>query len=160
MSSVPKPLRGGDKYGDCLHRKPPYLQWDPHEVCFACTATPKVESAMIDYVHGGVPTCKYCRRISRDVRKRWINSVRDYMGLDSWSGETTEFLEVHEGVKRLDMHNSPSSGGRRASSPCLQSRGALDSRQQTPEGVSYYPPSRGYLAASAGELSSRDVATA
>ena len=94
---------------------------------------------MIDYVHGGVPTCKYCRRVPRDVRLRWINSVRDYMGMDSWAGETTEFLGVHEGVKRLDMHNSPSSGGRRASSPCLQSRGAFESRQQTPEGVSYYP---------------------
>ena len=152
MSSVPKPLRGGAKYGLCLHLKPPYLQWDPHEVCVACTASPKVESAMIDYVHGGVPTCKYCRRVSRDVRKRWIDSVRDYWGLDSWSGETAEFLEVNEGVACLDMHNSPPSGSRRASSRSFPSRRALDDSMLAPEGVSYYPPSRGYLATSVGEL--------
>ena len=72
MSSVPKSLRGGAKYGICSHLKPPYLRWDPHEVCVACTASPKMESAMIDYVHGGVPTCRYCRQMSREDRKRWI----------------------------------------------------------------------------------------
>ena len=87
---------------------------------------------MIDYVHGGVPTCKYCRRIPRDVRKRWIDSVRDYMGLDSWAGETSEFLEVHDGVARLDMQASPPSDGRRASSSGRPSRRAVASPQQTP----------------------------
>ena len=112
---------------------------------------------MIDYVQGGIPTCKYCRRVPRDVRLRWINSVRDYMGLDRWTGETAEFLEVNEGVKRLDMHNSPPTDSRRASSPCFSRRRAGDSLQLTPQDVSYYPHTRGYLAASTGELVSRDT---
>ena len=157
MLSLPKRLEGGDKYGDCLHKKPPYLQWDPHAVCFACTGAPKVEAAMIDFVHGGTPTCKYCRRIPRDVRKRWIDSVRDCMGLDSWTGETSEFLEVRDGVARLDMQASPPSDGRRASSSSFPSHRAVAGLQQTPQDVSYYPQTRGYLAASTGELVSRDT---
>ena len=157
MLSVPKPYRGGDTYGNCTHRKLPYLQWDPHEVCLACTDVPKVKTAMLEYVQGGIPTCRYCRRVPRDIRLRWINSVRDYMGLDYWTGETAEFLEVNEGVKRLDVHNSPPSNGRRASSPCFSRRRDVDSLQLAPEDASYYPRSRGYLAASTGELSSRDV---
>ena len=156
MSSVPKPLRGGAKYGLCLHLKPPYLRWDPHEVCIACTASPKMESAMIDFVHGGVPTCRYCRQISREDRKRWIDNFRDYWGLDPWSGETAEFHEVHEGVARLAMHSSPPSNSRRASSS-TPSRRALDDSSLVPEGASYYPPPRGYVGASVGELSSREV---
>ena len=79
------------------------------------------------------------------------------MGLDCWTGETAEFLEVNEGVKRLDVHNSPPSNGRRASSPCFSRRRDVDSLQLTPEDVSYYPRSRGYLAASTGELTPRGV---
>ena len=155
MLSLPKRQEGGDKYGDCLHKKPPYLQWDPHPVCFACTDVPKVEAAMIDFVHGGTPTCKYCRRVPKDVRKHWIDSVRDYMGLDSWTGETSEFLEVRDGVARLDMQASPPSDGRRASCSGLPSRGTVASPQLTPQGASYYPPTRGYLAASTGEPAPR-----
>ena len=155
MLSLPKRQEGGDFYGDCLHRKPPYLQWDPHAVCFACMDVPKVEVAMIDFVHGGTPTCRYCRRIPREVRKHWIDSVRDYMGLDSWTGETAEFHEVHDGVARLDMQASPPSDGRRASCSGLPSRGTVASFQQTPRGVSYSPQSRGYLAASTGEPAPR-----
>ena len=137
MSSVPKPAqRGGAKYGICSHLKPPYLRWDPHEVCVACTGSPKMESAMIDYVHQGVPTCRYCRQISREDRKRWIDAFRDYWGLDPWSGETAEFHEVHEGVARLAMHSSPPSNSRRASSS-TPSRRALDDSSLVPEGASY-----------------------
>ena len=156
MSSVPKPnLRGGAKYGICSHLKPPYLRWDPHEVCVACTGSPKMESAMIDYVHQGVPTCRYCRQISREDRKRWIDAFRDYWGLDPWSGETAEFHEVHEGVARLAMHSTPPSDSRRASSSGTPSRRAMEDSELAPEGVSYYPQTRGYVAASVGELSSR-----
>ena len=94
---------------------------------------------------------------SQDVRKRWIDSVRDYMGLDSWTGETSEFLEVHDGVARLDMQASPPSDGRRASSSGFPSHRAVAGSQQTPQDVSYYPHTRGYLAASTGELVSRDT---
>ena len=112
---------------------------------------------MIDLVHGGPPTCKYCRRIPKDVRKRWIDSVRDTLGMEPWSGETTEFLEVHEGVARLDMQTSPPADGRRASCSGLPSHGTAASPQLTPQGASYYPQTRGYLAASTGELVSRDT---
>ena len=155
MLSLPKRHEGGDKYGDCLHKKPPYLQWDPHPVCFACTDVPKVEAAMIDFVHGGAPTCRYCRRIPKDVRKHWIDSVRDYMGMDPWTGETAEFLEVREGVARLDMQATPPSDGRRASGSGLSSRRTAAGPELTPQGASYYPPSRGYLAASTGEPAPR-----
>ena len=87
MSSVPRSLRGGAKYGICSHLKPPYLRWDPHEVCVACTASPKMESAMIDFVHGGVPTCRYCRQISREDGKRWIDNFREY-----WAAFTMLYL--------------------------------------------------------------------
>ena len=53
------------------------------------------------------------------------------------------------------MHNSPPSDGRRVSSSCSPGRRALDDSELAPEGVSYYPATRGYLAASVGELSSR-----
>ena len=55
----------------------------------------------------------------------------------------------------MDMHNSPPSDGRRASSSSLPSQRVLDDSLLAPEGASYYPPSRGYLATSVGELSSR-----
>ena len=90
---------------------------------------------MLEYVQGGIPTCKYCRRVPRDIRLRWINSVRDYMGLDCWTGETAEFLEVNEGVKRLDMHTSPPSDGRRASSSGSPSRRAMENSELAPEGA-------------------------
>merc|ERR1712131_395003 len=79
------------------------------------------------------------------------------MGLDSWTDETSEFLEVHDGVARLDIQASPPSDGRRASSSGLPSHRAVASPQQTPQDVSYYPHTRGYLAASTGELVSRDT---
>ena len=110
---------------------------------------------MIDFVHGGTPTCKHCRRIPKDVRKRWIDSVRDALGMEPWTGETEEFLEVHDGVARLDMQASPSSDGRRASCSGLPSRGTAASPQLTPQGVSYYPQTRSYLAASTGEPAPR-----
>ena len=148
MSSASKPTYRGVTYGLCLHLKPGYLRWDLHDVCIACTASPKMESAMIDFVHEGVPTCRYCRTVSREDRKRWID--RDYWGLDPWSGETAEFHEVHEGVARLAMHSTPPSGSRRASSSGTPSRRAMEDSELAPEGASYYSATSGYLAASVG----------
>ena len=157
MLSLPKRLEGGDKYGGCLHKKPPYLQWDPHAVCFACTTVLQMEAAMTDFVRGGVPTCRYCRHIPKTVRKHWIDSVRDCKGLDSWTGETAEFRRVHDGVARLVMQASPPSDGRRASCSGLPSRGTVASLQLAPQGASYLTQTCGYLAASSGELVSRDT---
>ena len=155
MLSLPKRLEGGDKYGGCLHKKPPYLQWDPHAVCFACTTVLQMEAAMTDFVRGGVPTCRYCRRIPKTVRKHWMDSVRDCKGLDSWTGETAEFRRVHDGVARLVMQASPPSDGRRASCSGLPSRGTVASLQLAPQGASYLTQTCGYLAASSGEPAPR-----
>ena len=110
---------------------------------------------MIDYVHEGDPTCKRCRRIPKNVRKRWIDSVRRALGMDPWTGETPEFLEVYEGVARLEMQASPPSGCRRASSSSSSGHGTEASSQLTPRGVSYHPQTHGYLAASTGEPAPR-----
>ena len=112
---------------------------------------------MIDFVRGGVPTCRYCKHIPRTVRKHWIDSVRDCKGLVPWTGETTEFLRVHDGVARLVMQASPPSDGRRASCSDLPSRGTVASFQLAPQGASFFTQTCGYLAASTGELVSRDT---
>ena len=67
MSSASKPTDRGAVYGLCLHIKPQYLRWDPHNVCIGCTAMPKMEAAMIDYVCEGDPSCRFCRCVPKEV---------------------------------------------------------------------------------------------
>ena len=150
MSSASKPTDRGAVYGLCLHIKPQYLRWDPHNVCIGCTAMPKMEAAMRDFFFEGDPSCRFCRAVPKAVRKRWIDTFRDYWELEPWSGKTTEFNEVHEGVARLAMHSSTPPNSRRASSSTPSHR-TLEDSSELPGLVSYYPPF-GYGAASVGEL--------
>ena len=55
------------------------------------------------------------------------------------------------------MQASPPSDGRRASCSDLPSRGTVASFQLAPQGASYFTQTCGYLAASTGELVSRDT---
>ena len=157
MLSRSKQLQGGVVYGGCLHSKPPYLQWDPHAVCFACTTIPNMETAMTDFVRGGVPTCRYCRHIPSTVRKHWIDSVRDCKGLVPWTGETMGFRKVHGDVARLVMQASPPSDSPRAGCSDLPSRRTVASSQLAPQGASYFSQAHGYLATSSGEPTPRGV---
>ena len=155
MSTASKPTDFGAKYGLCGHIKPQYLRWDPHNVCIGCTGMPKMDAAMRDFLFEGNPSCRFCKTVPKAVRKRWIDTFRDYWDLEPWSGKTTEFNEVHEGVARLAMHSTTPPNSRRASSSTPSHR-TLEDSSELPEGVSYYPPF-GYGAASVGELSSREV---
>ena len=109
---------------------------------------------MRDLFIDGEPSCRFCRTVSKAIRKRWIDTFRDYWNLDPWSGNATEVAQIHEDVARLAVYDTTPPNSRRASS--TPSQRTLGESGYLPEGVSYYPPA-GYGQASVGELSSREV---
>ena len=72
MSTASKPTDFGVKYGLCGHIKPQYFRWDPHNVCIGCTGMPKMDAAMRDFLFEGNPSCRFCKMVSKAVRKRWM----------------------------------------------------------------------------------------
>ena len=71
---------------------------------------------MRDLFIDGEPSCRFCRTVSKAIRKRWIDTFRDYWNLDPWSGNATEVAQIHEDVARLAVYDTTPPNSRRASS--------------------------------------------
>ena len=101
----------------------------------------------------GVPSCRFCQAVTRDIRRKWADHFCEWWPLDPFTGNPSKDLTAGlEGVARMAVHDASTPDSRRASSDIGGDSSYL------PQGVSYYNQPTGYgRASSVGELASRET---
>ena len=83
-------------------------------MCLACIGRPKFLTTMRELNMDGVPSCRFCQTVSRDLQKKWADHYCEWWALDSFSGtQSKDSSAGYEEVARMAAHAASATGSRR-----------------------------------------------